>query len=338
MMALLPPPEQVQNILVWHAGALGDLLLAGPALQALSRYYSGSGLFGVGKRECWELLRGSLPVEAVWDADEGLWAWLFADVGAVPPKLAERLARLSLTLIFSPRLSEPVLTRFSQAGVPSVCWIPSFAENGREPVRSLQARHLAGLGLSYVPEPFFLKPEAEGANELTIAVPPDQPLLTVAPGSGSARKNWPLSHYFDLTRALAWEFGLHVVWLAGPAERQWLPYLQGMADSQGHSLAADLSLRQVARLLARTCLYIGGDSGITHLAAAARARRVIALYGPTDPRVWGPFGEGVTVVAAPGDCPPCTAGRDIACPESRCLGELSPDMVLKVAARLLAEG
>lgn len=338
MNAVLPPPEHVRNVLVWHTGALGDLLLAGPALQALSRCYSGSGLFGVGKREYWELLQGTLPVEAVWGADEGLWAWLFADAGTVPPKLTERLASVSLALVFSPRPSEPVLKRFSQAGVRAVCWIPSFPENGREPVRSLQARHLAGLGLSYVPEPFFLMPEAEGKAELPIAVPPDQPLLTVAPGSGSARKNWPLSHYFDLTRALAWEFGLHVVWLAGPVERQWLPYLQGIADSQGHSLAADLPVRQVARLLARTRLYIGGDSGITHLAAAARAGHVIALYGPTDPRVWGPFGNGVTVVAAPGDCTPCTGGRDIACPEPRCLKELSSDMVLKVAARLLAEG
>lgn len=338
MKAILPPPEQVRNVLVWHTGALGDLLLAGPALQALSRYYSGSGLFGVGKRECWELLQGTLPVAAVWDAAEGLWAWLFADAGPVPPRLAERLASISLALVFRPRLSAPVLTRFSQAGVEAACWIPSFPENGQEPVRLLQARHLADMGLSYEPEPFFLNLEADGADELPVALPPDQPLLAVAPGSGNARKNWPLSHYFEVTRTLAWEFGLHVVWLAGPAERPWLSYLRGIAASQGHTLAADLPLRQVARLLARTHLYIGGDSGITHLAAAARARRVIALYGPTNPRVWGPFGHGVTVVAAPGDCPPCAAGRDIACPESRCLSEISSDMVFKVAARLLGEG
>ena len=334
---MLPPPKTVEKILIWHNGALGDLLLAGPALQTLRHRYQGSGIIGVGHRERWELLEGTLPVKAVWDAQEGLWAWLYAATGALPPALLKRLSGLSLALVFSPKTHENFMKRLGQAGIREVLWVPSFSEDGQEPVRTLQARHLARLDLRYEPEPFYLAIETNRGDELQAGLPHDKLLLTVAPGSGQAKKTWPLSHYFEVIRTLAWEYGLHVAWLAGPAETAWLPYLRGMAESQGHSLLAGLPLRQVAHVLARTRLYIGGDSGITHLAAAARARHVLALFGPTDPRVWAPFGENITVLTVPGDCVPCTPGREITCPTPQCLMDLSPQKVLSLAASLLTD-
>lgn len=331
----LPPPENVGDILVWHNGALGDLLLAGPALQALSRRYPGSPIIGVGQPEPWGLLRETLPVKAVWDAGGGVWAPLFRAAGALPPALRERLSAVSLAIVFSPRQNDAFLGRLQQAGVRQAAWAPSFPEDGGEPVRILQARHLAGLGLYYEPEPFYLAMDTSQEVEALTGLPSDKTFLSVAPGSGHPRKNWPLSHYYEVTRALAWEHGLHVVWLAGPAETSWLPYLRGLAEAQGHSLWAGRPLRTVAQVLARTHLYLGGDSGITHLAAAAKARRVLALFGPTDPNVWAPFGHQVAVLAGSGDCAPCAGARRISCPEPQCLTGLTPQKVLEIAASLL---
>jgi heptosyltransferase III len=331
----LPRPEQVHTLLIWHQGALGDLLLAGPALQALCRRYSGAVIIGAGHPERWGLLQETLGVSTVWDAGAGLWAWLYTSAGSLPPTLAERLSGLSLALIFSPRRDDHLLERLKEAGVAEVAWTPSFAAHGREPVRLLQARHLAQLGVSYAPEPFHLTLDAP--DEPPVGLPLDRPLLTVAPGSGHPQKNWPLSHYFEVTRALAWEHGLHPVWLAGPAEEAWLPYVQGLAKAQGHTLLADLSLRSVARVLALSHLHIGGDSGITHLAAAAGARQVLALFGPTDPRVWAPFGDNVTVATAPEECGPCAAGREIVRPDPYCLAKLTPEKVLTMAAAMLMD-
>jgi ADP-heptose:LPS heptosyltransferase len=336
MKFMLPPSVNIEKILIWHQGALGDLLLAGPALLALSRHYRGSGIIGVGQRERWELLKGTLPVETVWDAGAGLWAWLFTTTGPLPPVLRARLSAVSLALVFSPRRRDDFMKRLKQAGVRETAWAPSFLEDGEVPVRTLQARHLAGLGLPYEPEPFYLNLGASAGNEPPADLPLDRPLLTVAPGSGHPKKNWPLSHYYEVIRALAWDHGLHVVWLAGPAEMGWLPYLRGLAESQGHSLLAGLPLRNIGQILARSHLYIGGDSGITHLAAAAGARRVMAIFGPTDPRVWAPFGGQVTVVTGSGDCAPCARGREISCPEPQCLMDLSPHKVLEIASSLLA--
>ena len=124
-------------------------------------------------------------------------------------------------------------------------------------------------------------------------LPGPGPWLAVAPGSGHPRKNWPLAHYYEVSRALGWEYGLQTVWLAGPAEEEMLPYLGALAKAQGQVLLANRPLARLARVLSRCRLYLGNDSGLTHLAAAVGEPEVLALFGPTDPRVWAPLGPRV---------------------------------------------
>lgn len=109
----------------------------------------------------------------------------------------------------------------------------------------------------------------------------------IHPFSGGASKNWPLDRYRDLAGRLSQRMPVH--WLAGPEET--LPQARRFAD-----------LWELACWLARARLYIGNDSGITQLAAAAGAP-VVAVFGPTDPAVWGPRGERIRVVAtaSPGE-------------------------------------
>jgi ADP-heptose:LPS heptosyltransferase len=176
-----------------------------------------------------------------------------------------------------------------------------------------------------------LNPEAELPE-----LPGPGPWMAVAPGSGSRRKNWPLAHYYEVSRALGWEYGLRVVWLAGPAEGEMLPYLGPLAKAQGQLLLANRPLARVAQVLSRCRLYIGNDSGLTHLAAAVAGPEVLALFGPTNPRVWAPLGPRVRTLRAP--CPQAPEAVDgtISCPETRCLNALSPETVLAAAAQILA--
>ncbi len=145
----------------------------------------------------------------------------------------------------------------------------------------------------------------------------------MAPGSGQAGKNWPLSHYYEVARALAWEYKLGVVWLAGPAEAASLPYLKALAAAQGHLLLAGASLLRVAAVLSRCRLFLGNDSGLTHLAAALDGPEVVALFGPTDPGVWAPPGKGVRILTGTCAQAPCARGRAIPCAKPQCLEDLS---------------
>ena len=335
MSCILPPPAAVRRILIWHQGALGDLLLAGPALAAISRHYPRARLTGVGYPGRWGLLSRTLPLDAAWDGSAALWANLFSEA-AISPPVKERLAPFQLALVFSPRPQAQLQERLAQAGIPAVAWLPSFplAGDGRSPVGELQAQHLASLGLAVRPQPFRLELGPEGEGTLP-AFRDAGPWLAVAPGSGQAGKNWPLSHYYELTRALAWEHRLRVVWLAGPAEQAQLPYLQALAVAQGHLLLAAQPLEGIARVLSRCRLYLGNDSGLTHLAAAAGAGGVLAFFGPTDPAVWAPPGPQVRVLA--GACPqgPCARGREIPCARPQCLQDLSPAQAQAAAVELL---
>jgi len=326
----LPPPGEVEKILIWHQGALGDLLLAGPALLALKRHYPRARITALGQPQVWALLGPTLSLEAVWDSAAALWSPLFLADAPLPPALPERLGGFQLALVFGPRPRPTLLARLTQAGIPLVHWLPSWPEAGLEPVGAYLAGQLARLGLTVPAAPFRLVIGAAWPDRAPLLSGPG-PFLAVAPGSGHPLKNWPLAHYYEVTRALAWEHGLTVIWLAGPAEASLLPYLQGLAAAQGHLLLADLPLTAVAATLARCRLYLGGDSGLTHLAAAVGVPGVLALFGPTDPQVWAPRGENVQVLRAPCPQAPCAAAREIICPEPSCMGNLPPGLVLEAA-------
>lgn len=100
----------------------------------------------------------------------------------------------------------------------------------------------------------------------------------IHPFSGSARKNWPLERF----RALAERLPVQVRWCAGPEE------------ALENAVRFD-DLYDLGCWLGKARLYIGNDSGITHLAAAV-GTPTVALFGPTDPRVWAPRGPCVTVI------------------------------------------
>ena len=157
------------------------------------------------------------------------------------------------------------------------------------------ARPLAGLGrVSEADPPVLLPSDAERAqaDHWMQRLPPD--FIAIHPGSGSPAKNWPAARFAALARTLS------------PA-RPWL-LVQGPADAAAAALLArepgavaarELPARALGALLAHAGLYVGNDSGVTHLAAACGAP-TLALFGPTDPAQWAPVGPRVTVIRAPG--------------------------------------
>ncbi|MFN9949074.1 MAG: glycosyltransferase family 9 protein, partial [Planctomycetota bacterium] len=121
--------------------------------------------------------------------------------------------------------------------------------------------------------------------------------IVLAPGSGGRAKCWPRTHWLQLAAGLA----------AGPvaADRP-LAVLVGPVEAERDdprawpwptavSFLADLPLPVVAARLAAAAVFVGNDSGTTHLAAMLGAPTV-ALFGPTDPAVWAPTGPRVRVL------------------------------------------
>ena len=102
--------------------------------------------------------------------------------------------------------------------------------------------------------------------------------VVIHPFSGSLRKNWPLASYFELAKCLP----LKIEWTCGPEEQ--------LPDAVRFE-----NLGELAAWIASARLYIGNDSGITHLAAAVGVP-TIAIFGPSSPDMWAPRGPNVTVL------------------------------------------
>jgi heptosyltransferase-3 len=145
--------------------------------------------------------------------------------------------------------------------------------------------------------------------------PVESDFAVIHPGSGSPRKNWRGFGY--VVRWWQRQARMPVVLLRGPAEAE---------RSAGTDCGADvvlegLTLPQVATLLRRARLYVGNDSGISHLAGAVGATGV-ALFGPTDPATWAPRGPHLQTLHAPEPCRQCG-------PEVFCVHRLAVETVVE---------
>jgi glycosyl transferase family 9 (putative heptosyltransferase) len=157
-----------------------------------------------------------------------------------------------------------------------------------------------------------------------------QPLLVIAPGSGAREKNWPEDFFLAVVKWWREVVNGVVVLLAGPVEEE----RGGIERLRANCLVASgLTLSQAAALLARSDLYLGNDSGISHLAAAVGIR-TIALFGPSNARQWAPRGKRVTIVNRKMECSPCQIPQMKNCPHRACLTELHPTNVIDVLATL----
>jgi ADP-heptose:LPS heptosyltransferase len=149
-------------------------------------------------------------------------------------------------------------------------------------------------------------------------------VLVLAPGSGAREKNWPEEFFLAVAKWWRESSGGAVILLVGPVESE-----RGGIDRLAERclVARDLSLSQLAALLDRSDVYLGNDSGVTHLAAAVGVP-TFAIFGPSDPRQWAPRGKKVAVISRQIACSPCVNATMKNCPHRACLSALYPDQVI----------
>jgi heptosyltransferase-3 len=121
-------------------------------------------------------------------------------------------------------------------------------------------------------------------------------ILVIHPGSGGSNKCWHLDNFLAVAKELSRE-GMDVIFLLGPAELERFSDATIESMNRAGKCVRDLSLTEVLGLLSCADLFVGNDSGITHL-AAAMGTKTLAVFGPTDPDVYRPLGPAVTVLTS----------------------------------------
>ncbi|MHC4916382.1 MAG: glycosyltransferase family 9 protein [Planctomycetota bacterium] len=150
------------------------------------------------------------------------------------------------------------------------------------------------------------------------------------PGAGWPTKLWPPEHFSALAGLIRSELGLEVVvsWF-GAEERRTAEEISAGGAARP---APETDLPELAELLRRAALFVGSDTGPTHVAAAAGAPTV-ALFGPADAERNHPLGARVETLTAGLECSPCW--RRSGCPRDReCMRKITPEAALDAARRL----
>jgi heptosyltransferase-3 len=120
-------------------------------------------------------------------------------------------------------------------------------------------------------------------------------IVAVHPGSGSEKKNWPVEKFAALGRWLSDELAVQLLVVQGEADERAVRNLRDLLESRPVIVASGLRLAELGAVLERCALFLGNDSGITHLAAAV-GTPTVALFGPASFPIWEPRGERVRVI------------------------------------------
>jgi len=120
------------------------------------------------------------------------------------------------------------------------------------------------------------------------------PLIGLNPGASCADKRWPPERFARVADALIEQEGVNVVLFGAPGDRAMGDSVRSAMKHPMVDAVGKTTLRQLAALAARCDVFITNDTGPMHLAAAAGAR-VVGIFGASNPRFTGPFGEGHVV-------------------------------------------
>lgn len=159
-------------------------------------------------------------------------------------------------------------------------------------------------------------------------------------GGNSVLKQWPIGRFIELGRCLVAEHGARILVLGGPEDETLGREVQEGIGAAVINATGKTTLRQTAALLKHCQLYVGNDAGIMHLAAAVQIP-VVAIFGPSCPHSFGPWGKGHQVVCLGLPCSPCARDhQDACCPECtldrpRCMHDIAVAQVRTEAELVL---
>ena len=348
------------RVLVIRPGALGDVLLTLPALQCLSAAFPQASIELMGNLSVLEWLPGRSVPQRVSSFDRADLATLFLPEPGPAAVLGAYLDSFDLILSYvtaPEHLFARNLARLSRGRLLSLDTRPPEVQGH---MSAYLQRPLEGLGIALCTGYPALKLTSadyqEAGHWWKAHALEGRDVIAVHPGSGSRAKNWPAARFAAVARRLQQERSAGILLVAGPADEMAVAEVLQQMDG-GFSrnepwpaasatsarlvreviLLRDLPFPLLAAVLTRCQVYLGNDSGISHLAAASGVPTV-AVFGPTDPEVWAPRGPAVRVVRSESTCAPCTSQRRQACPQRVCLEAVSTEAVLDAIATLAVHG
>lgn len=355
--SLLPNLPTNASVLVVRLRSIGDVVLTLPALQALHDWRPDLRIHMIVEPLSAPLLEGHAAIAEV----------------IVLRKFCETvrlLRRRDFSIAFNMHggPTSAFLTRLSGAPV-RVCWdrrqfsafynvhVPiHFPVAGRIEMHTAEHRlqQLLYTGLPERPLPaakVYVNAVAAESVRRKLAeqgIGPDQPYAVIRPGASQANKRWPTERFAAIAHWLREAHGIATVVNLGPGDEQIAAEVKQRfaatvnaignsdANSAGSVIMDSLDLRGLLALLAGSSLFIGNDTGPTHIAAAL-GRKCVVIFGASDSKVWSPWKAEYRLVENPFPCKQCPQGKCEPLGASQCIFAISVEEVRQACDTLLQE-
>lgn len=294
---MYPVKANIHKVVIIRPGALGDVLAVRGTIRLIRELFPAAEISLTAPGERGRLFQRPGWADYVHDWERAAFSWLFSHGREpAPPALHAVFSGCDWILSYTKtvRHLENRLNDLAPAAAKVFC--PSRPPEGKGmPIGDWLAQAAIGFCRTYG----LLAREAHVdhfAARLGIAEFPGTlgGYAVIHPGSGSAAKNWPLDNFVQLARYIL-ESGMaeRVVVTSGEADGDLGERLASVLPGCEHVHCA--KLEALAQILANAKLYIGNDSGVSHLAAAVRTEsgdfpKTVAFFGPSDPSIWAPPG------------------------------------------------
>ena len=267
----------MKTFLICHRGALGDFILTWPALYCLKEALPHYQFLGIGRPEYMQLAISYGLLTTYIDNESAGLLDLFCG-----ERMPEEVGSPEGAILWLTDGQNTVEILRQSASLPIVC-IPPFPQT---------EIHLAQYYCSAIQSHFAIK-IPQNLSDCFPARATEGQYALIHPGSGSFKKNYSPLMYRELANILRQSGYPKVGFVFGPVEEEKM----NKEDFTGEWIESPKDVMALADLLSRASLYVGNDSGVSHLAGFTGTQTIV-LYKTTDPKTWGVLGKKVTHIPA----------------------------------------
>lgn len=336
------------RILIVKLSAIGDVVQALPALEAIGRTFPTSKIDWVVEEAAAGILEGHPLIDRLLVSRRRVWLRMLRNPILIVSAVREtcvfiqelRRFRYDLAIDLQGLLKSGVVIGLARAdrklGFDRTRELSYLFLNERLPAYDIEKhaleRYLDVARYLGAREPLAsctLPIERERTavrDRLQREVPKGRPVIIINPLARWRTKLWEEERFAQLADRLVRERNAMVIFTGAPGDREVTSRIRRLMEEEALDWTGKTGLKDLAALAGEADLFITTDTGPMHLAAAAGGR-VVALFGPTAPWRTGPYGKAHVVIRKDLECSPCF-GRS--CAKGRtCMTDITVEDVLK---------
>lgn len=330
-----------KNLLLLNLNHIGDILFTTPAIRALRESFPDAKIRAIVLSGMEDLLKSSPFIDEVITRKRGMLSMLKliprlrsggCDASVLFTFSSVRMAALGKWAGATARVGfdEPALSRFlthpvaRRPGCHRVDWYLDLVRAIGADVKDPEM------------EMFVSDEDQEFADDLlkSAGVSGDRPIAAISPGSSVTAKQWFPDRYAKVADRLALD-GVDVIIVGSGSERATVNEVINTSKTPPVDITGRTKIGQLAAVLKRCDAVVSNDTGPMHMAVSV-GTPVVAIFGPTDPEITGPYSKESIVLWKKLSCTPC--GHKPTCKDFECLLSVTVADVFDAASRLIAEG